>query len=222
MSAMRFGVLLCMLFAVDVWAEPTKNYVLTGRVLDAVTGQPIAFARVTDDSGALAYSDSLGNYRLPLTKYSMYERAEADGMYPAWVRTPSSSLYLSRDFLMFSLSSPTIKGQITDLQSGKPQPRTQVNTARHFALTDSLGRYVLPLPAPGVHKVSAWQDLWPGEGWKFSGFASVSVPIDSHVVVDLSLRKYVTSSPPEGSLWFPRQPPPLRIRRSKSCWHPGW
>jgi len=221
-STTRVGLPLLLLVTALVSAEPERTYVLTGRVLDAATGQPISFARVSDEGGALAYSDSLGNYRLPLTKHTMYEKAEAAGKYPAWVRTPNNPSHLVRDFHMFSRASPTIKGQVTDFSTGTPQPRTQVRTRRHFVLTDSLGNYVLPLPGPGVYTVSARQDLGPGEGAKCSDGASTSVSSDSHPVVNLSLRKYVYSSPPEGSLWFPWQPPLRPVRRARSCWHPGW
>lgn len=191
---------------------------LTGHVLDAITGRPIPAARISDDSGAATLTDDSGSYRLTLTKGVRYERAEAVGMYPAWVMAPSKWAPLVRDFRMFSRSSPTIEGRVIDTASQNPQPGTTVCVAGHFVLTDTIGHYILPLPSPGMYEIAAGMDE-PLErnnntySSYVSSSVSVSVPSDSHPVVDLYLATRITIITINDA--WPR--PPLR-----NGWHRNW
>jgi hypothetical protein len=223
---MRTGVLLCLLLTGSVPAKPAKTFVLTGRVLDAVTGQPIALARVSDDSGAFAYSDNLGNYQLPLTKNTMYEKAEATGMYPAWVRTPNSPWRVVRDFHMFSRSSPAVGGLVTDFSAREPLPRAEISDKEHFVLTDSLGRFVLPVREPGPYVIRASLRTPFTPGISRGASVPVLVPVDSHAFVRLSLvgGSVVTVEPPELDLWsmsqWPTYPYPAGVVRYRR--HADW
>lgn len=205
-------------------AAPTQAFVLTGRVLDDVTNQPIPNARVSDDSGAATFSDSTGTYGLILSKGVQYEKAEASGMYPAWTTTPWRGQPLVRDFHLFSRSSPTIRGRVIQVPSGTPQPRVRVGIkwTENFVLTDTLGQFVVPLRAPGMCSIYAQQPLVLGDGYA-GGDTTVDVPADSHLQVDLRLRYVVTSSGPHNdySLWAAR-PLPSRPRIGRTRWNPAW
>lgn len=189
---MVLSALFCLALAV-----PARTFVLTGRVLDAITSQPIPNAKISDDSGAATYSDSGGNYRLTLTKGVQYERAEAAGMYPAWTTTPNRREALVRDFHMYGLSSPTIEGQVLnlrDFRSRPPRHGAEVRAGGRFVLTDTLGHYVLPLPSPGIYMISAWlYESFGNEDVEMnSSCVSESVQAGSHPVVDLSMTREVT------------------------------
>jgi hypothetical protein len=234
MSAMRTGVLLCLLLTGGVSAKPAKTFVLTGRVLDAITGQPIALARVSDDSGAFAYSDSLGNYRLPLTRNTMYEKAEATGMCPAWIRTPNTPWDVVRDFHMFSQSSPAVEGLVTDFSAREPMLRAEVRNKRHFVLTDSLGRFLLPVREAGQYTIRAELRTQFTQGISFGASVPVLVPVDSQPFVRLSMAGggRIDVHPPELDLWsmseWPTYPYPAgdwRTRRhagAKNRQHADW
>ncbi len=223
MFAMRTGVLVCLLLATGASAKATRTFILTGRVVDAITGRPIPAARVYDDSGATSIADDSGRYQLSLTKGTKYERAEAEGMYPAWTATPFRFETLVRDFHMLGRSSPTIEGRVASLPYWVRRPRVQVHVREpsRFVLSDTLGEFTLPLRSPGTYKISAHLQLGPNDS-KISEETTVVVPVGGHVRVDLVLGTYFHATdhnPGFYSLWSTSHPSPVRIIRRP--WHPG-
>jgi hypothetical protein len=189
MLVSRFAVLGVSALVCLATAGPAKTLVMTGRVLDAITGRPVPYAKVSDDSGAFTYSDGLGNYRLSIRQHARFVKAEEEGMYPAWVRVP----YIfenrtTRDFDMFSWSSPAVEGRVIHGPSQTPQPGAEVRVVRteYFTLTDTLGRYVLPVPSPGAYFLEA-SFSGPSGSEMESRPESVSVSVDGHSTIDLSL-----------------------------------
>jgi len=215
--------LVCLLLATGASAKATRTFVLTGRVVDAITGRPIPGAQVFDDSGATSLTDDSGKYRLTLTEGTRYERAEADGMYPAWTTTPFRFETLVRDFHMLSRSSPTIEGRVTSLPYWVRRPRAKVAVPEPsgFVLSDTLGKFTLPLRSPGTYKISAHLQLGPNDS-EISEDTTVVVPVGGHVRVDLPLGTYLVTTnhnPGFYSLWSTSHPSPVRITRRP--WHPG-
>jgi hypothetical protein len=215
MSAMRTGVLVCLLLATGASAKATRTFVLTGRVVDAITGRPIPGARVFDDSGATSLTDDSGKYRLALTEGTRYERAEAAGMFPAWAQNRGDPRKPVADFHMFSRSCPAIEGQVIHAPSRTPQQGASVSATGldYFVLTDTIGRYILPLPSFGTYVIRAGLHE-PFRSDMSSSGISVLVPTNSHPVVDLTLnRRVVVFSDP----W-----PRARLRPAGRWGHPDW
>jgi hypothetical protein len=118
----------------------------------------------------------------------MYEKAEATGMYPAWVRTPNTPGHVVRDFHMFSRSSPAVEGLVTDFSTQEPLPKAEVSDKEHFVLTDSLGRFVLPVRTPGPYVIRASLRTPFTPGISYGASVPVLVPVDSHpAVTDLRI-----------------------------------
>jgi hypothetical protein len=176
-------------------AASAKTFVLTGRVSNAVTGQPIPRAKVSYDSGAVAFTDSNGNYALTLTQYTPHVVIEADSMLTVGVLLGAFGDSQVRNIGLLDHSALAIRGRVVDKRNGAPLSRAMVRVLHQltYVLTDSSGRFVLPMRSPGTYTVWAQKQLLP-PGDIIEKWLPVTLPADGDCEVELQLERYVDPS----------------------------
>ena len=161
---------------------------ISGRVVDAETGLPIAEVEIEADpfrgEGAQAYAktDSDGRYTLRGVAPGFYrikagwnEQGYVQKFYNNKVRWEDADLITVRgtkavEGIDFGLKlGATISGKVFDEETGLPIPGVDINAESayedglySYANTDSLGRYTLRGVAPGTYRIKA--------GWNERGY----------------------------------------------------
>lgn len=148
---------------IDTWVQLSGEApagTITGKVSDKQKGTPIVGAtiKVIDSNGATKASistDSGGMYSVITDpgSYGLWVFPLKDYQADSTTVTVSSGATTVYDFTLISTAPGTIKGKVTDKQTGMPLAGATVSTGSGSAQTDSAGIYSLTVK-PGVWNVS--------------------------------------------------------------------
>jgi len=130
---------------------------ITGSVIDAKDGSPIAGAAVTDDTRTVT-TDASGKYTIADVPAASYEvTASKEGYQTAYltVNVLSGSIAVV-DFSLTAVILPSsITGSVTDAEDGSPIVGATVSDGTRMTTTDATGKYTIADVPPGTYQVTA-------------------------------------------------------------------
>jgi hypothetical protein len=195
-----------LLVALPVRAQ--QPVVLKGKVLDSVSGRPLAGAIVglgpngsarttrTDDAGEFAFSKvAPGSYSLTVKRLGYEPRTRAIDVHAGMDSVLIAILRVSTlDTIRIRATNQGIYGAVGTADSLRPLPSAtvQVIGASGKLPVDSTGHFYIPIKAPGAYMVRA---MSPGYGTQTM---SVTVRRDEGVEIALLLDSATT---PESNRW---------------------
>jgi len=156
------------------WDPRPPTHILRLLVVDALSGQPIAGARVTSGERT-AYTDGKGRARLRAPTYPAVVHTSSDGYLPA------RHVFVGESSATVSLAPLSLSGVVRDEADGRPIIGAFVyDDAGHYVRTDKHGYFRLP-------------NILPDDSFtvKVAGYRRRTFQRGSTVIARVSLRRFV-------------------------------
>jgi len=120
---------------------------VSGAIIDAETGQPVAGARIATDTHDITFSDSAGTYSLQASPCASLLTINSNGYKPySAAVTISAGIVTDRDAALEPLTSCIVSGTVKSFFTGLPVAGAQLRTdSADIAASDASGAYSLNL-----------------------------------------------------------------------------
>lgn len=178
-AAVAGGVAIVALLAV-LYLLPVP---VRGQVSDAASGQPLADAAVTLNTGEQLRTDDAGAFAAKASRFRPFSATVDHGAFQPWQGEASFGvLPLAPAALTAALQPTVLQGQVVDAVSGQPVAGATVSAGDQTATTDGEGRFELQrLPRSGAQVALAADgfiayDL-PLADWNSADAQPVSLPL---------------------------------------------